>query len=184
MNTQVLRRDDRVQTAARRKVAAGATASLVRVERHASEALNVYRGVRFGGVVFDLDGTIADAPVARADVRAALEQLVEANVRVAIATGRAPTERALKLMRGLVHERHHERVLVGYRNGSQLGHIGGETVETLTALAPHDFDALRAVLEARLPSLPPEVVLVADTHAQPHPARAAPCDIHDAYGTC
>jgi hypothetical protein len=166
VNTNVLCRDDRVQTAARRKIAAGATASLVRVERHASEALNVYRGVRFAAVVFDLDGTIADAPIARPDVRAALERLVEAGVRVAIATGRAPTERALKLMRGLVHERYHNRVLVGYRNGSQLGRIGSETVETLTALAPHDFDALRAALEARLPSLPPEVVLVADTHAQ------------------
>lgn len=122
--------------------------------------------MRFEAVVFDLDGTIADAPVARADVRAALERLVEAGVRVAIATGRAPTERALRLMRGLVRERYHDRVLVGYRNGADLGRIGSETVETLTTLAPHDFDALRAVLEARLPSLPRDVVLVADTHAQ------------------
>ncbi len=180
MNANALCRDDRVQAAARRKIAAGATASLVRVERHASEALNVYRGVQFTGVVFDLDGTIADAPLAREDVRAALDRLVEADVRVAIATGRAPTERALRLMRGLVHERHHERVLVGYRNGSQLGRIGSETVETLTALAPHDFDALRAVLEARLPSFPPEVVLVADTHAQ-LTLRALPLDGSDAH---
>ncbi len=122
--------------------------------------------MRFAAVVFDLDGTIADAPAARADVRAALERLVEAGVRVAIATGRAPTERALRLMRGLVHERHHERVLVGYRNGAQLGRIGHETVETLIALAPADFDALRTLLESRLPSLPSDVELVADTHAQ------------------
>lgn len=122
--------------------------------------------MRFTAVVFDLDGTIADAPVAREDVRATLDRLVEADVRVAIATGRAPTERALRLMRGLVHERYHERVLVGYRNGAQLGRIGSEMVETLTTLAPADFDALRAVLEARLPSLHLDVVLVADTHAQ------------------
>jgi hypothetical protein len=57
-------------------------------------------------------------------------------------------------------------VLVGYRNGSQPGRIGGETVETLTALAPHDFDSLLAVLESYLPSLHADVVLVADTHAQ------------------
>ncbi len=166
MNTNVLSREDRVQAAARRKIAAGAAASLVHVERHASEALNVYRGVRFVAVVFDLDGTVADAPIARPDVRAVLERLVEAGVRVAIATGRAPTDRALKLMRGLVHERYYDRVLIGYRNGSQLGRIGSETVETLTALAPADFDALRTALEACLPSLSPEVVLVADTHAQ------------------
>jgi beta-phosphoglucomutase-like phosphatase (HAD superfamily) len=160
---------ERIEAAARRKVAAGSPAGeipLALERRRAAEALAAYRGVRFGAVVFDLDGTLADAPVARADVRAALERLVDADVRVAVATGRAPTERALRLMRGLVHERYHERVLVGYRNGAQLGRIGSEAVETLTALAPHDFDALRTVLEARLPSLPPEVVLVADTHAQ------------------
>jgi hypothetical protein len=155
----------RIAAAAARKIAAGATPPGT-APRRAADALLALRGARFEAVVFDLDGTIADAPVARADVRAALERLVEAGVRVAIATGRAPTDRALRLMRGLVHERHHDRVLVGYRNGSQLGRIGDETVETLTALAPHDFDALRAVLEARLPSFPPDVVLVADTHAQ------------------
>jgi hypothetical protein len=164
------RRSERVEAAAQRKAAAagGLTGEipLVFARQRAAEALAAYRDVRFSAVVFDLDGTIADAPVAREDVRAALERLVEAGVRVAIATGRAPTERALKLMRGLVGERYHDRVLVGYRNGAQLGRIGSETVETLTALAPHDFDALRAVLEARLPSLPPDVVLVADTHAQ------------------
>jgi hypothetical protein len=163
-------RNDRVEAAAQRKIAAaGGLAGeipLALARQRAAEALAAFRGVQFAGVVFDLDGTIVDAPVARADVHAALERLVEVGVCVAIATGRAPTERALKLMRGLVHERYHERVLVGYRNGSQLGRLGGETVETLTALAPHDFDALRAVLEARLPSLPPDVVLVADTHAQ------------------
>lgn len=160
---------ERIEAAAQRKVAAGGPAgeiSLGLARQRAAEALAAYRGVRFGAVVFDLDGTLADAPVAREDVRAALERLVEAGVPVAIATGRAPTERALRLMRGLVRERYHERVLVGYRNGAQLGRIGSETVETLTALAPHDFDALRAVLEARLPALPPDVVLVADTHAQ------------------
>jgi hypothetical protein len=159
----------RIAAAAQRKIAAGGSAFGVSPDLHrhrAAEALAALRGVRFEAVVFDLDGTIADAPTARADVRAALERLVEAGVRVAIATGRAPTERALKLMRGLVREEYHERVLVGYRNGSQLGRIGDETVETLTALAPHDFDALRAVLESHLPSLHPDVVLVADTHAQ------------------
>jgi hypothetical protein len=164
------RRSEHVEAAAQRKAAAagGLTGEtpLALPRRRAAEALAAYSGVRFSAVVFDLDGTIADAPVARADVRAALERLVEAGVRVAIATGRAPTERALKLMRGLVGERYHDRVLVGYRNGAQLGRIGSETVETLTALAPHDFDALRAMLEARLPLLPPDVVLVADTHAQ------------------
>lgn len=163
------RPDERIEAAAQRKAAAGGPTgeiALALARQRAAEALAAYRGARFGAVVFDLDGTIADAPVAREDVRAALERLVEAGVRVAIATGRAPTDRALRLMRGLVCERYHERVLVGYRNGAQLGRIGSEAVETLTALAPHDFDALRAVLEARLPSLPPEVVLVADTHAQ------------------
>jgi hypothetical protein len=156
----------RVEAAAIRKIVAGAAASPEVVRRRAADALLAYRGVRFEAVVFDLDGTIADAPGARTDVRAALERLVEARVRVGIATGRAPTERALELMRGLVHERFWERVLVGYRNGSQFGRLGSEAVETLTALAPEDFDALRTVLEARLPALPPDVVLVADTHAQ------------------
>ncbi len=162
----LLPHSERVEAAARRKLAVDPEPSVERAHRHAADALRALLGVRFEAVVFDLDGTIADAPTARADVRAALERLVEAGVRVAIATGRAPTERALRLMRGLVREEYHERVLVGYRNGSQLGRIGDETVETLTALAPHDFDALRAVLASHLPSLHPDVELVADTHAQ------------------
>ncbi len=161
-----MRCSDRIDAAARRKIAAGATASPALARRRAVSALDAYRGVCFGALVFDLDGTLADAPAARADVRAALARLIEGGVQVAIATGRAPTDRALLLMRGLIGEPHHERVLIGYRNGAQLGRLDHDELETLSPLDPHDFAALRDLLAARLPAQDPDVLFVADTPAQ------------------
>jgi hypothetical protein len=162
----------RIAAAAQRKIAAAAAGGFASgvspdLPRHrAADALAALRGVRFEAVVFDLDGTIADAPVARADVRTALERLAQAGVRIAIATGRAPSERALALMRGLVAERHWNGVLIGYRNGAQLGRLDTDAVEMLRPLDQDDFTALRGLLAARLATLDADVLLVVDMPAQ------------------
>jgi hypothetical protein len=96
-------------------------------------------GARFGGVVFDYDGTLCDTADRvtglRPDTADRLVRLLEAGVRVGIATGRGKS--VGDGLRAKIPEALWERLLVGYYNGACVGPLSDHTLPDV-ASPPHE----------------------------------------------
>jgi len=82
------------------------------------------------GIVFDYDGTLVDVDKRydppSAEMSSALVRLIEAGVRIGVATGRGRSAR--RDLQKVIPTEYWPCVLVGYHNGSELGTLGNDTV--------------------------------------------------------
>ena len=118
----------------------------------------------FRGVVVDYDGTLSDdrfGSLSR-EVAGELIRLLNANIPLAVATGRGKSAR--KVLREVIPTGHWDRVIVGYYNGGDIGLLSeerpdptaraGEALSEIAAAFRRDpLLARLAVLECRIPQI-------------------------------
>ena len=87
-------------------------------------------GQRFGGIVFDYDGTLVDTQdrqrPPRAPVRRLLGGLLSGGIMACVATGRGKSAR--EDLRKAIGKEHWPRILVGYYNGGDIGPLDDDSV--------------------------------------------------------
>ena len=118
----------------------------------------------FRGVVVDYDGTLSDDRFGglTAKVTRELVRLVNANIPLAVATGRGKSVR--KSLRDVVPMAYWDRVVIGYYNGGDIGLLsedkpdpteraGAALSEIAAVLRKHRLLARLATLEFRIPQL-------------------------------
>ena len=118
----------------------------------------------FRGVVLDYDGTLSDNRFGSlpSDISGELVRLLNANIPLAVATGRGKSARTA--LREVIPPGHWARVVVGYYNGGDIGllsednpnptQVAGEPLSEIAAALQTDrFLARLAVVECRIPQL-------------------------------
>lgn len=112
-----------------------------------AEARSTLERTTFGGIVFDYDGTLIGPEDRfkgpRAEVGAALNEVLRAGIPIGIATGRGRS--VGRALRDLVDRSLWGRVLVGYYNGGDIAPLGDDAAPVRTADV---HESLRAAFEA------------------------------------
>lgn len=122
----------------------------------------------FGGVVLDYDGTVVATNQRYSppspDILAEIRRLIDADVRVAFATGRGGS--IGEMLRDVLPISYHERLLIGYYNGAWIAPLA-----TDIAAAPPPTDAAIATARQRLQNIPH--LFKADWVPKPSPLQLA-----------
>ncbi|GAA4149417.1 hypothetical protein GCM10022217_01280 [Chryseobacterium ginsenosidimutans] len=98
------------------------------------KASNDYKGKiskqKFSSVVFDYDGTLCHAVDRyfglKEDISSKLNQLLENNIIIGIATGRGKSIR--KDLQRVIDEKYWDKVIIGYYNGGEIGLLGDDNI--------------------------------------------------------
>lgn len=89
-----------------------------------------FQETKFGGVIFDYDGTICDSEdrynLPKESIKSKLIYLLENNAIVGIATGRGKSVR--KDLQAFIPKHLQDRVIIGYYNCSQIGILNDDTL--------------------------------------------------------
>ena len=133
------------------------------------DALDEFRrqlfDARFGGVVFDYDGTVVDTRnrfhPPPGDMASELVRLLETGVRIAIATGRGGSVR--RDLQACLPRSLWDRVLVGYYNGAEIAPLGDDGAPDSRDVPCGKLEALAAALRAQ-----PELAQAAKQTNHPH----------------
>jgi len=124
--------------------------------------VDLIKGGRFGAIVFDYDGTLVDekdrfSPPRKA-VISHLTRLMDSGILIGIATGRGKSVR--RDLQEMMPMKYHEKVLIGYYNGAELGFLGDNAV-------PDGGDRVCTELEAVLCELERSVELAEFAKVEP-----------------
>lgn len=130
------------------------------MDRAIGLAIKRFSEATFGGIVFDLDGTLVEgskgeyAPESLSDVKAEFRRLITQGVQIAIVTGRGASNRTLALLRSIVPEAAWPSVLVGYHNGAELAYLSETGTKIVSVLELADRENLLRYFSSQSRSSP------------------------------
>lgn len=103
---------------------------------------------RFDSIIFDLDGTLLDDRFGsfEPEVLDHLLRLLKARITLGVATGRGDSAR--DLLRKSIPETHWHQVVVGYYNGSEIGHLSDGAVPSSDSKPCADLAPVFALLSS------------------------------------
>lgn len=133
------------------------------------EALGAFRrrlsDARFGGAVFDYDGTIVDTRdrfrPPPADMASELVRLAEGGAWIGVATGRGASVR--RDLQASIPRSLWDRVLVGYYNGAEIARLDDDAAPDGRPMPSESLNPLAAALRAQ-----PELARVAKQSDRPY----------------
>lgn len=135
--------------------------------RHSYEAfLCKLQSTQLTGVVLDYDGTLVETRCRRSPpcsaTAARLTELVRMGFPIAIATGRGSSVR--DSLRGALPHDCWRRVLVGYRNGSEIALLDESTCPSESTVPSAELETVVTSLRELLGNQPPSTTLRVRTH--------------------
>jgi hydroxymethylpyrimidine pyrophosphatase-like HAD family hydrolase/fructoselysine-6-P-deglycase FrlB-like protein len=155
-----------IDACAARKIQAGMATSIARAKELAQLAMNRFSEASFGAVLLDLDGTLVGTKpterwVSHGDweLRAEIIRLQTHGIRIAIATGRGPSDTTFALLRSFFDEDSWQNVLIGFYNGAQIGYLSDDKPRTLKPLEEIDRKRLMDNLKHKIRALTSEATL-------------------------